>query len=249
MRSKQLAQKQANSRTDNTSSEETDFALVKHPIPTTEERKAITKLDVNTSNPGELGHLNEYSNLEVLNISCLEDLKEIPDSVGELSHLKEFRIDNGNGCVMNAKLPKSLGNLKNLQVLILQGAMVADMPEPTKTPKQVQKIPDSLAQLKNVTEVDLSMDGLNEVPVFVAGLTNLKSLDLTFNGLRDLPDFLNDLPELKTVKMGENCEITQNKHKQKELQKRFPRIQFDFDDEYTDCEDLKEAKAARENKK
>lgn len=194
-----------------------------------------------------MNHLNEYPNLEILSIRCLEDLQALPESIGDLTHLKEFRIDNGNGCIMNAKLPESIGKLTNLRVLVLVGAMVIDPEKDSVSPKYKQPIPKSMANLKQLRELDLSGDELDAIPDFVKSLENLETLKLNFNNFTDLPDYLKDLPKLKTITLGESCQITQYLDKQQELKKRFPAIQFDFNDEYTDCEDLKEQEASKKN--
>jgi Leucine-rich repeat (LRR) protein len=113
-----------------------------------------------------------------------------------------------------------------------------------------------MSRLKNLTYLDLGGNGLEEIPLFVrdlpklkqlgfgwntklkqvpsflTGLRELTSLDLQADGLQDLPDFLNALPKLSDVRLGDNYAITQDEAKKKELQKRFPRIKFDFEDEY-----------------
>jgi hypothetical protein len=45
---------------------------------------------------------------------------------------------------------------------------------------------------------------------------------------------LNTLPRLTRITLGNNCEITQSVAKMNALRRRFPKITFDFDDEY-DC--------------
>jgi hypothetical protein len=52
--------------------------------------------------------------------------------------------------------------------------------------------------------------------------------------LNDLPDFLNRLPKLSRITLGDNCKITQNRARMRDLKRRFPKVTFDFDDEY-DC--------------
>ncbi|MGA2890178.1 MAG: hypothetical protein ABSE51_19185 [Terracidiphilus sp.] len=160
-------------------------------------QSAIKSLTINEQNASELNRLKEYPNLEVLSISCLEDLQALPEAIGELTHLKEFRIENGNGCIMNVRLPKSFGKLHSLQTLVLQGAMV-HAPDFAAMPNDVRNLPTGMSQLKNVTELNLSADGLTKVPDFVAGLAGLQTLDLTFNWLSDLPRLLESFAESET---------------------------------------------------
>jgi len=75
---------------------------------------------------------------------------------------------------------------------------------------------------------------LKTIPPFIVNLRELRTLKLDGNDLSDLPSFLSALPKLTRVTLGNNCSITQSATKMGELQKRFPRIAFDFTDEY-DC--------------
>jgi Leucine-rich repeat (LRR) protein len=75
---------------------------------------------------------------------------------------------------------------------------------------------------------------IKPLPTFLTHLTELTTLHLDSDGLIDLPDFLNTLPKLTHVTLGDNCRITKSPLKKKALQKRFPKIKFDFANEY-DC--------------
>jgi len=127
-------------------------------------------------------------------------------------------------------------------------------PQPSKR----HKFPESMSQLKNLVYLDLGRNGLEEIPSFVKDLPRLKelrfqwnlklkeippflsnlheltTLKLDANALTDLPNFLNSLPRLTHVSLGDNCGITQNENKMQDLKRRFPKIQFEFEDEY-DC--------------
>jgi Leucine-rich repeat (LRR) protein len=217
-------------------------------------------LEISEKNATLLDHIGDYSDLEVLSISCLESLQSLPDSIGKLTRLKELRIDSGNGCSMNPLLPETIGNLRSLERLILYGAQDPRTVGHHRGPQPVNrhKFPHSMSQLKNVVYLDLGRNGLEEIPSFVKDLPKLRELRFEFNmklkevpaflsnlpelttlklnadGLNDLPDFLNDAPKLTRISLGYNCEITQNGAKIKDLQRRFPRVTFDFADDY-DC--------------
>lgn len=207
-----------------------------------------------------LARLDNYPNLETLSIACLEGLGALPESIGTLAKLKELIIDNGNGCVMNPVLPESIGNLRRLEKLVLYGAQDPrgiGNNQPVQ-PAQRHPFPNGMARLTSLTYLDLGRNGLEEIPAFVkdlprlrelrfewnmnlkaippflGGLRELTTLKLNANALEDLPDFLNALPRLTTVSLGNNCSITQSPAKVSELKRRFPKIAFDFEDEY-DC--------------
>ncbi len=206
-----------------------------------------------------LDNLGKYPDLESLRISCLESLRALPDSIGNLPRLKELIIDNGNGCAMNPVLPESIGNLQSLERLVLYGAQDPGTPSrPDVQPRDRHKFPAGMSHLKNLVYLDLGRNGLDEIPLFVKDLPKLRVLGFAWNtelkeiprfltelhelttlrldsdGLSDLPGFLDTLPKLSRITLGNNCAITQSQSKMRELRKRFPRVTFDFEDEY-DC--------------
>jgi len=111
------------------------------------------KLEVTSTNRQRLEELEQYPNLESLSISCIEDLRVLPDSVGQFKKLKELNIDNGNGCAMNPVLPESIGNLTSLETLILYGAQDPEGPGPQ--PGRRNEFPRSMSSLKRLTHLNL----------------------------------------------------------------------------------------------
>jgi Leucine-rich repeat (LRR) protein len=216
----------------------------------------VKELTISEKNAELLQHIESYPDLEVLSISCLESLQSLPESIGKLTRLRELIIDNGNGCSMNPVLPESIGNLRSLEKLVLYGAQ--DPRDPGPQPAERHKFPSSMSQLKNLTHLDLGRNGLEEIPAFVkdlprlrelgfdwnmklkrvptflVDLPNLTTLRLNADDLEDLPDFLSTLPKLTRITLGNNCKIIQNEAKMRSLRKRFPKVTFDFEDEY-DC--------------
>jgi len=219
---------------------------------------AVKSLEINDKNARRLDNIGSYPELETLHIRCLEDLRALPESIGQLSKLKELDINNGNGCSMNPVLPESIGNLTSLEKLVLFGAQdprAVDESDPV--PRERHKFPAGMSRLKNLVYLDLGRNGLDEIPVFVKDLPRLQHLGFAWNGakklppflaglhelttiqldsddLSDLPGFLNTLPRLSYISLGGNCAITQKPTKMRDLKKRFPRISFDFENEY-DC--------------
>jgi Leucine-rich repeat (LRR) protein len=220
----------------------------------------LKTLKITEKNASLLKSLERYPDLESLSISCIENLRALPDSVGKLTKLKELIIDNGNGCSMNPLLPESIGSLRVLEKLVLYGAQDPGETDghPPVQPKERHKFPEGLSQLTNLTYLDLGRNSLDEIPTFVKDLPQLRELRFQWNGklkaipsflaslgelrilmldadgLKDLPNFLNTLPNLTRVTLGDNCSITQSAAKKRDLKRRFPKITFDFTDEY-DC--------------
>jgi len=217
-----------------------------------------TSLTISEKNAGLLGVIGQYRALRELSINCLEELRSLPDSIGSLTSLEKLEINNGNGCAMNPVLPESIGNLRFLTKLVLYGAQ-DPCPDCDQNGQQTERhaFPHSMSNLKALRYLDLGRNGFEQIPPFVqdlpkleefrfefnalkqlppsiSDLRELRTLRLNGNDLQDLPDSLNSLPHLKKVSLGYNCKITQNHAKIQELKKRFPRITFDFEDDY-DC--------------
>jgi len=229
-------------------------------VPTVDGQPAVSAktLKISQQNQSLLGRLGNYPDLEILSISCLEDLRVLPDSIGKLAKLKQLIVDNGNGCSMNPLLPASIGNLQLLEKLVLFGAQDPGTGSERRVqPKERHKLPESMSQLKNLSYLDLGRNDLSEIPTFIkdfprlrelrfqanklktvpsfiVNLHQLSTLMLDANDLDDLPSFLNTLPKLTRVTLGNNCSITQNAVKMNALKRTFPRVKFDFTDEY-DC--------------
>ena len=203
--------------------------------------------------PARLGTL---VNLEALEIACLENLEDLPEEIGNLRKLEELIIDNGNGCLMNVSLPSSIGRLGRLRVLRLYGALdgrEVGSEEPARR-AQSKRLPDTLADLQSLEELDLGRNGLPSLPPQVASLRGLKKLGLDFNEIHEIPSFVGDLPNLAELSLNSNGGVAlppslarvkglkvfmgNNKltlRDQKSLRTRFPNAVFSFENEFDDA--------------
>ncbi len=202
--------------------------------------------------PPELGRL---VNLEALELACLEKLEDLPEEIGRLQKLEELVIDNGNGCAMNVKLPRSVGRLASLRVLRLYGALdgrdVGGEGPAQSSPSR--PLPDTLGNLSRLEELDLGRNGIRAVPPLVASLRGLKKLSLDYNSIRQLPSFVGDLPNLRELSVNANggvalpqslaklkgLKINMGNNRlrlrdQRALRARFPEAVFSFENEYDD---------------
>jgi Leucine-rich repeat (LRR) protein len=196
--------------------------------------------------------LGRLSNLEALEIACLEKLEDLPEELGQLGKLRELIVDNGNGCSMNVRLPRSIGRLSGLRVLRLYGALDPRDLENNR-PGRSKALPETLADLQQLEELDLGRNGLRAVPPQVAQLRGLKRLALDYNEIRQLPSFVGDLPNLEELSLNANGgvalpqSLAQRKGlkvfmgndrltlaAQKRLRARFPLAVFSFENEYDD---------------
>ena len=199
--------------------------------------------------------LGTLVNLEALELACLENLEDLPEEIGRLSKLEELVIDNGNGCSMNVSLPRSIGRLSNLRVLRLYGALDARdiSAEGPARRAQGKRLPDTLADLQRLEELDLGRNGMRAVPPQVASLRGLKRLKLDYNDIRDVPSFVGGLKNLEELSVNANggTRLPQSLaglrglkvfmgnnrltlREQKSLRARFPNAVFSFENEYDD---------------
>jgi Leucine-rich repeat (LRR) protein len=202
--------------------------------------------------PSQLGTL---INLVELDISCLENLEDLPSEIGNLKKLEKLIIDNGNACQMNISLPESIGNLSNLKVLTLSGAIDpreigSDKPIP---PSKVKSLPGTIGKLQNLEELDLSRNGIKGIPSQIASLQKLKRLALDYNNIHELPAFVGNLKNLQELSVCSNGGIKlpkslsnlnglkifmgNNKLKikdQEKLRRLFPKATFSFENEFDD---------------
>lgn len=211
--------------------------------------------------------LGRLVNLEALELACLEKLVDLPEEIGQLQKLEELVIDNGNGCSMNVALPRSVGRLANLRVLRLYGALDARDLESGRTGR-AKALPDTLAELQRLEELDLGRNGIKSVPPQVASLRGLKKLSLDYNDIRQLPSFVGDLPNLRELSVNANGGITLppslSKLKglqvfmgnnrltlaaQRQLRTRFPNAVFSFENEYDDDAANQEAPKPRKRRR
>jgi hypothetical protein len=213
--------------------------------------------------PAGLGTL---VNLEALELSCLENLEDLPEEIGGLGKLRELVIDNGNGCSMNVALPRSIGRLADLRVLRLYGALDgrdAGSEDPARPPAR-KPLPDTLADLQRLEELDLGRNGIGSVPPQVASLRGLKKLGLDYNEIRELPSFVGELKNLEELSLNSNGGVRlppslsgvkglkvfmgNNRltlREQKSLRARFPSAVFSFENEYDDDSANQEPPKAR----
>jgi hypothetical protein len=200
--------------------------------------------------PAGLGTL---VNLESLEMACLESLEDIPEEIGKLRKLESIVIDNGNGCSMNVRLPRSVGQLESLRVLRLYGALDGrDIGAPASSAKN-KSLPDTLANLQGLEELDLGRNGIRGVPAQVAGLRGLKKLSLDYNDIHDIPAFVGELKNLQELSLNANggmrlpqslanikgLKVYMGNNRltlaaQKALRARFPDAVFSFENEYDD---------------
>jgi Leucine-rich repeat (LRR) protein len=231
----------------------------------------VRRLTVQTEDTG-MKHLpaglGTLVNLESLQLACLENLEDLPEEIGRLRSLRELVIDNGNGCSMNVALPRSIGELSALRVLRLYGALDGrDVGDEGKG-RPSKLLPDTLANLQNLEELDLGRNGITSVPPQVASLRGLKKLSLDYNEIRDVPSFVGGLKNLRELSLNANggarlpeslaglkgLKVYMGNNRltlaqQKSLRTRFPGAVFNFENEFDDAAANQEPPKPRKRRK
>ena len=99
-------------------------------------------------------------------------LTNLPDSIGNLKFLKTLNL---NGCGLKY-LPESIGNLKNLKILDLSGCNLTTLPE-------------SFVNLQNLEKLYIRGNCFISVPDSIGKLKSLKYFDVYDIDLMDYPPF------------------------------------------------------------
>nr|GLL39755.1 receptor-like protein kinase HSL1 [Ipomoea trifida] len=130
--------------------------------------------------------------LEVLNLSANWFVGGIPAGIGGLKGLKELQLA---GVVANGSFPSEIGNLLNLEVLVL-----------SQNSFSPQEIPPSFTQLKKLRHLWMKEANLiGKIPGNISSLEALEFLDLNTNDLSgNIPSDLFLLKNLTTIFLYKN---------------------------------------------
>lgn len=139
-----------------------------------------------------------------------KNIKEIPDQLGQLTHLKKLTITHTG----LTTLPAVLGELKQLQYLNLRNNQLTSLPPQIgQLPQLVnldlrfnalQQLPDTIGQLSGLQMLNLSGNQLVSLPAQVGQLTELTHLDLRNNLFATFPSAVFPLPNLQQVDLQDN---------------------------------------------
>ncbi|KAH7571175.1 hypothetical protein JRO89_XS05G0263900 [Xanthoceras sorbifolium] len=145
-------------------------------------------------NPRVIGAFPEFNSsnpLEVLDVSFTGFSGRLPNSIGNLKSMTELNLQ---GCNFIGSIPASLGNLTKLTDLIISLNNFSSC------------IPPSLSNLQSVTRLDLRGNRfVGTIPENFVNLTQLSSLDLSDNQLSGpIPSSLSGLSNLESFYLFNN---------------------------------------------
>ncbi|XP_040596098.1 leucine-rich repeat-containing protein 2 isoform X2 [Mesocricetus auratus] len=160
--------------------------------------------------------------------------KELPDSLKEQTHLKEWHIHSTRIQTIPAYiklfqamkildlpknqitcLPAEIGRLKNLKELNVSFNHLRSIPPELGDCENLERLdcsgnldlmelPFELSNLKQVTFVDISANKFSSVPICVLRMCRLQWLDISNNNLSDLPQDIDRLEELQSLLLYKN---------------------------------------------
>lgn len=133
--------------------------------------------------------ISKLTELEVLVLSY-NSLTEIPEIVCKLYSLRKLYLQSraSVGKEFSGVIPESLGNLQNLEVLVLSG--------------DFSNIPEVIGGLSHLEELEIDVrDQVHNVPESIGNLTNLKKLTLSGDKFTSIPDQVGNLSKLISLSL------------------------------------------------
>ena len=140
------------------------------------------------------------------------EFESLPSCIGDFHNLKALQIHDGLIGRLE-RLPKEIGNLRNLEELRLRGTCVEALPEEIGKltnltrlvlydTKRITSLPSPMPQ--NLEELILEgVEGLEELPSDIGTLTSLTTLNLAYSGIESLPDSSKSLTRLHYLILDE----------------------------------------------
>lgn len=134
--------------------------------------------------------ITNLSNLRELTFGGIEDisgLTELPESIGKLSKLENLNLFRN----LLSTLPESFGDLKNLRVFKAES-------------NQFTEFPTVITQLSNLEELDLLGNQIHNIPDAISQLSNLRILEFSENQLSVIPESITQLSKLQELDLSFN---------------------------------------------
>ncbi|XP_039169624.1 disease resistance protein RPV1-like [Eucalyptus grandis] len=142
--------------------------------------------------------IGDVKRLISLNLSSCRSLEKLPKQLGELENLEELVIDR----TWIKEIPPCIGSLKKLKRLSAMYCLLpAEVPSPVSSLLaecyKLQQIPSSIGKLGELVELDLSNTWIKELPESIGELKKLKILRIFCSQIEELPSSIGKLQSLQ----------------------------------------------------
>lgn len=112
----------------------------------------------------------------------------LPNSIGDLIHLKRLYIENN----FFGSIPTSIGNITGLEELFIYN-------------NEINQVPTELQNLSNLKRFWASSNLLTEAPAVLDAMNGLQYINLSFNELTAIPSYFSDFTALENLLLEQNA--------------------------------------------
>lgn len=139
--------------------------------------------------------INNLKNLQFFGIDNVEKSIIIPESIGELTHMSNFTLENCN--LTNTVFPESMTNWKP-SWLIITDCEINNFPEVySRIPitggglsieyANIDSIPEDISAWDKINSISINLTNIKKLPDMIGNLSGLKSLNVENNNITTLP--------------------------------------------------------------
>lgn len=151
---------------------------------------------------------------QLIGLDCKNNfLTEFPKEIHDLTNLKQ--LDLGSNLI--EKIPEWIGGLNALEKLCIDNNPVDSLPSRigclrrliffsagSASAPNMNKLPQSFANLQNLKYCYLSNCGFTEIPTQLFHLKKLSFLDLSYNKIKEIPNVIKLLKRLQYIDVSHN---------------------------------------------
>ena len=131
--------------------------------------------------------VNNFPNIEKIDISHKKLINSIPQNIDKLNQLKHFKVVSSD----IKKIPISFGNLPNLEYLELSENKISD-------------IPSSFENLHKLKVLKLNNNKIRKLSSVITNLPNIEIIELRNNKIEDIDNKIKNLTSLYRLELQNN---------------------------------------------